>query len=88
MDAQTTERRANGHVCNKEHELARLCVMLQNAESMIVDIHKALHGNGRPGLITEVTLNTSMRKAAAFVAGAAFIETLAVIGMFVLVLMK
>ena len=41
------------HKCNKEAEIAVIGIKMEHVEEKIVEMHKALMGNGKPGLIDE-----------------------------------
>ena len=39
------------HICNKEDDIAYIKAKMESWDERMDDIHKALMGNGRPGLI-------------------------------------
>ena len=76
------------HTCTKEAEITRILMLTEQQATQLTRIDRALNGNGRPGIITEVDRNTQFRKAALWIAGAAFVQTVGNIGMLIKILVS
>jgi hypothetical protein len=57
------------HKCNKETEIEIIKIKMDNMESKVNDIHKALVGNGKPGIITRMDKQEGALNAIKWIVG-------------------